>query len=114
MDFVDIDSCLDGNPPAMSKSELYKYWPPFLVARDLGCMNFYRKYIPYFELRAASLRDFAKLKMTASVIELFTSDHAAAYKDLIGALVSDTCLARHNPTKRPYLLTDFTKFGFGY
>ena len=118
MEFVGIDACLNGNRPAMSKSELYKHWPPFLVARDvasfLGFVNFYGKYIPYFELRAAPLRTFANLKMTASVIELFTSDHAAAYKDLIGALVSDTCLARHNPAKRPYLLTDFTKFGFGY
>ena len=102
----------------MSKSELYKHWPPFLVARDvasfLGFMNFYRKFIPYFDHRAATLRDLAKLEMTASVVKLLTPDHAAAQKDLIDALVSDPCLARHDPEKRPYLLTDYSKFGFGY
>ena len=30
------------------------------------------------------------------------------------ALLSDPCLARFDPAKRPYLLTNFSKFGFGY
>ena len=118
MDFFGIDSCLDGNRPAMSKSELYKNWPPFLVARDiasfLGFMNFYGKFIPYFEHRAAPLRDLAKLEMIAPVVELLNPTHVAAKKDLIGALVSDPCLARHDPATRPYLISDFSKFGFGY
>ena len=36
MEFVGVDSCLDGNRPAMSKSELYKNWPPFKVACDIA------------------------------------------------------------------------------
>ena len=118
MEFVGVDACLGGNRPTMSKSELYKHWPPFLVARDiasfLGFVSFYGKFIPYFEHRAAPLHDLARLKMTAPVVELLTHTHEAARKDLIGALVSDSCLARHDPAKRPFLLTDFSKFGFGY
>ena len=77
-------------------------------------MNFYGKYIPYFEHRAAPLRNLAKLEMTAPVVELLNTSHADAKTDLIEALVSDPCLACHDPAKRPYLLTDFSKFGFGY
>ena len=118
MEFVGVDSCLDNNRPAMFKSELYKHWPPFLVARDvasfLGFMNFYGKFIQYFEHRTAPLRDIAELEMTAYIFELLTPAHAAAQKDLIGALTSDLCLARHYPEKCPYLLIDYSKFGFGY
>ena len=79
MEFVGVDSCLIGNRPAMSKSKLYKQWPPFVVARDiasfLGFMNFYSKFITYFKHRAAPLCILAKLKMTASVDTLLKSTH---------------------------------------
>ena len=77
-------------------------------------MNFYGKFIPYFEHRAAPLCDLAKLEMTVCIIDLLTPAHASTRTDLIGALISDPCLARHDPEKRPYLLTDYSKFGFGY
>ena len=118
MEFVSVDSCLDGNRPAISKSELYKHWPPFFVARDiasfLGFVNFYSKCIPYFEHRAAPLRDLAKFEITAPVESMFILDHEAANKDLIGALVSDSCLTHHDPNTNFYLVTDYSDFEFGY
>ena len=70
-EFFGVDCCDDGNRPAMSKSELYKYWPPFVVARDVasftGFMHFYGKFIPYFEHRATPLWALAELKMTAPI-----------------------------------------------
>ena len=62
----------------------------------LGFVNFYSKFIPYFEHRAAPLRDLAKLEMTASVEALLNPTHEAAKKDLIDALVSDPCIARQD------------------
>ena len=118
LEFVGVDSCVDGNRPAQSKRELIKHWLPLLYARDvasfLGFINFYGPYIPYFEHRASALRDLAKFAPDVSIIDLLTPAHAAAREDLIMALLSDPCLARFDPAKRPYLLTDFSKFGFGY
>ena len=41
-------------------------------------------------------------------------EHHKAREDLIMAILSDPCVARYDFNKRPYLLTDFSKKGFGY
>ena len=67
-----------------------------------------------FEHRASALRDLAKLDPETCIVDQLKPEQAAAKKDLIMALLSDPCLARFDPSKRSYLLTDFSKFGFDY
>ena len=52
--------------------------------------------------------------MEADITALMTPAHAAEQEDMILALTSDPCIACFDYTKRPYLLTDFSKLGFGY
>ena len=40
--------------------------------------------------------------------------HHKAREDMIMAILSDPCVARSDFNKRPYLLTNFSKRGFGY
>ena len=47
-------------------------------------------------------------------MDQWTDAHEAARTDLIKAILDDPCLARYDYAKRPYLLTDFSKLGFGY
>jgi hypothetical protein len=71
-------------------------------------------YIPYFEQRVASLRPLASMDMDADVSGLMTAERQRARKDMISAIIDDPCIARYDFRKRPYLLTDFSKLGFGY
>ena len=41
-------------------------------------------------------------------------EHFKPQEDLIVAILSDPCLARFDYKMLPYLLTDFSKKGFGY
>ena len=77
-------------------------------------MNFYSKFIPYFENRATPLCTLAKLEMKTYVENLLTPAHHTARADLIGDLVYAPCIARHDCTKRNYLLTGYSWLGFGY
>ena len=118
MEFVGHDVCQDGNRPAQSKHGLVKTWPKFKEARDvssfLGFANFYSAYIPYFEQRAGPLRKLAMMDAEVDITNLMTEDCVNARADLIEAILSDPCIARFDFQKRPYLLTDFCKLGFGF
>ena len=48
------------------------------------------------------------------ITDLLTPAHEAAKLDMIDAIYSDPCTAQFDYKKRPYLLTDFSKKGFGY
>ena len=41
-------------------------------------------------------------------------EYHKAREDMIMAILSDPCVARYDFNKHPYLLTDFSKKGFGY
>ena len=41
-------------------------------------------------------------------------EHHKAREDMMTAILSDLCVVRYDFNKRPYLLTDFSKKGFGY
>ena len=117
LEFVGTDVCEDGNRPAQSKHQLLQNWPPFTCARDvasfLGFVNFYSRFIPYFEQRAAPLRALAKMELDTKITSL-TDEQEHAEVDLKEAILSDPCIARYDCMKRQYLLTDFSKAGFGY
>jgi hypothetical protein len=59
MDFFGIDVCESGNRPDMSKHELRAHWSPFTTVRGvasfIGFLNFYSRFIPYFEKQVAPL-----------------------------------------------------------
>ena len=118
MEFVRHDVCTNGNRPAQSKHSLLKSWPVFKNSRDvssfLGFMNFYAAYIPWFEERAAPLRELANLDMQSNIKPLMKEEHFKAREDLIMAILSDPYLAHFDYKKRPYLLSIFSKRGFGY
>ena len=80
----------------------------------LGFLSFYSMYILYFEQRVSCLRQLASLDMEADVTQLLTKEHEDARRDMILAITSDPCIARHDYKKRSYLLTDFSKLGFGF
>ena len=71
-------------------------------------------YIPYFEQRVASLNPLASMDMDADITGLMTEERKRAREDMISAIIEDPCVARYDFCKRPYLLTGFSKFGFGY
>ena len=95
-----------------------KTWPPFEVARDvvsfLGFLNFYSMYIPYFEQRVASLRTLAKFDIDHDITGMLNIEHDSSKVNMINAVTSDPFINRYGFKKSPYLLTDFSKVGFGY
>ena len=117
MEFVGVDVCDDGNRPAMSKHELVKHWPAFVTVRDVssfvGFMNFYANWIPLFAQRISPLRSIITKSMDDTIGAL-TDEQSTARTDMISAICDDPVIARYDYTKRPYLLTDFSKKGFGY
>ncbi len=60
-EFVGNDVCADGNHPAQSKHQLLSTWPkPKLVkyiAKFIGFVQFYSKYINHFEVKATPLHE---------------------------------------------------------
>ena len=66
------------------------------------------------EQRVACLRLLASMDMDADITHLMTDERKRTREDMISAILSDPCIARYDFRKRPYLLTDFSKLGFGY
>ena len=54
------------------------------------------------------------MDLDTEVSSLMAGGHHKAREDMIMAILSDTCVAKYDFNKRPYLLTDFSKRGFGY
>ena len=60
------------------------------------------------------MRELIKLELDTPIEKLMKDEHFKAREDMIMSLLSDPCLARFDWKKRPYLLTDFSKVGFGW
>jgi hypothetical protein len=58
---VGNDVCADGNLPAQSKHQLLSTWPKSKLVKDIakfiGSVQFYSKYINHFELQVTPLRE---------------------------------------------------------
>ncbi len=117
MEFIDIDVCKNSNRPVMSKHELLSHWPPFTTARDvtsfIGFLDFYSRFIPYFEQQVAQLSALSNQSMEAPVGAL-TEAQAKLRLDMIDAICSDPYVACFDSTKQLYLMTDFSKMGFRF
>jgi len=117
-EFVGIDVSIDGNPPAMSKHELLRHWPSPELVRDVasfvGFLQFYSKFIPFFEVRSLPLRIIMEREYNEAVGESWTDEAQTTFDDLKQSILCDPCLRRFDYRKLTVLRTDFSARGFGY
>ena len=117
-EFVGIDVCADGNRPAMSKHQLLEHWPTPIIVRDIakfvGFMQFYSRFIPNFEVRITPLRELLREEYTTTLGDKWSLEAAAAWDDMRHAVLKDPCLRRYDHRKLLVLRTDFSAEGMGY
>ncbi len=118
-EFIGIDVCLDGNRPAMSKHQLLEHLPqPEIVpdvAKIVGFVQFYSKFIPQFKLQIAPHHDLTtKFEYTDPVTPHWTSAAQDSIEDIKSSILLDPCLMRFNHQQLIVLCTDFLSRGFGY
>ena len=102
----------------MSKHHLIETWPaPALVsdvAKFVGFIKFYARFIPHFEVHIAPLRVILLNKYTDRVDPYWSDAAKAAFDEMRQAILSDPCLRRFNHRKLLVLRTDLSANGFGY
>jgi hypothetical protein len=117
-ELVGINVCPEGNHPAKSKHQLLETWPaPELVrnvAKFLGFVQFYSRFIPNFEIRVKDLRTVTKQDYTENVGPHWIPEAQAAWEDLKGAILADPCIQRFDHRKLIVLRSNFSAKGFGY
>jgi hypothetical protein len=115
-EFVGIDVCPEGNRPAKSKHQLLETWlAPELVrnvAKFLGFVQFYSRFIPNFEICVEALRTVTKQDYTKDAGPHWTLEAQAAWEDLKGAILADPCIQRFDHRKLIVLRSDFSAKGF--
>jgi hypothetical protein len=118
-EFVGNDVCLDGNCPAQSKHQLLTTWPhPELVrdiAKFIGFVQFYRKFIHHFELHVTPLHELVtKSDYVDPVAPIWTDAAQRAIENLKKSILADPCLMRFDHNRLVVLRTNFSTTGFGY
>jgi hypothetical protein len=118
-EFVGNDVCVDRNRPAQSKHQLLSTWPKPKIVKDIakfiGFVQFYRKYINHFELRVTPLHELTINNEYTNTVEPIWFDAAQhALNDLKGAILANPCLMHFNHTCLVVLSTNFSSKGFGY
>ncbi len=102
----------------MSKHQLLDHWPTqeFVrnVANFIGFVQFYRAFIPYFEVGAKPLRDIMQHEYTLRVGDLWTPAAAATFDELCQCNLCNPCLCLFNHRKLTVLWTNILSQGFGY
>ncbi len=84
------------------------------MAKFLGFVQFYSRFIPNFEIRVEALRTVTKQDYTVDVGPHWTPEAQAAWEDLKGAILADPCIQRFDHRKLIVLRSDFSAKGFGY
>jgi hypothetical protein len=111
--------CLCGQTrPAQSKHQLLSTWPkPDLVkdiAKFIGFVQFYSKYINHFELRVTPLRELTiNNEYTDLVAPIWSNATQHALNDLKEAILA-LCLRHFNHMRLVVLRTNFLSKGLGY
>ena len=117
-DFVGVDVCADGNRPAQSKHQLLQHWPTPTVVRDVakfvGFLQFYSRFIPHFEVRILAFRELMKEDYASPLGSTWTPSHLAIFNEMRNALLDDPCLKRYDHRKLLVLRNDFSADGFGH
>ena len=117
-EFVGVDVCADCNRPAQSKHQLLQHWPtPTIVwdvAKFVGFLQFYSRFIPHFEVRILAFRELMTEDYASPLGSAWTPSHLAIFNEMRNALLDDPCLNRYDHHKLLVLRTDFSADGFGY
>ncbi len=117
-EYVGINVCPEVNRPAKSKHQLLETWPAPELVRDvakfLGFVQFYLRFIPKFEIHLEALRTVTKQDYTKDVGPHWTPEAQAAWEDLKGAILADPCIQCFDHHKLIVLQRDFSAKGFGY
>ncbi len=96
VEFVGIDVCHDGNRPAMSKHQLLVHWPtPVIicdVAKFVGFLQFYARFIPNFEVRILPLCKIMKEDYTSTIGSAWTPAANNAFRAMRQAILANPCL----------------------
>ena len=102
----------------MSKHQLLKHWPTLVivcdVAKFVGFMQFYSRFIPNFEIRITALRKILREEYMMPLENLWMEEANNAFTDMRHAILSDPCLRQYDHRKLLVLRTDFLAEGFGY
>ena len=84
------------------------------MAKFLGFVQFYSRFIPNFEIRVEALRTVTKQEYTEDVGPHWTPEAQAAWEDLKGSILADPCIQRFDHRELIVLRTNFSAKGFGY
>jgi hypothetical protein len=102
----------------MSKHQLLTHWPTPVIIRDVakfvGFMQFYSRFIPNFEIRITALREILCEEYMMPLGNLWMEEANNAFTDMRHAILSDPCLRQYDHRKLLVLRTDFSAEGFGY
>ncbi len=97
---------------------LLKTWPApeFVrnIAKFIGFAQFYSRFIPNFEMRAAPLCTLIKGEYTDPIAQHWTPEAETAWNNLKGTILLDPCIHHFNYRKLVILRIDFSSMGFGY
>ena len=85
------------------------------IARFLGFIGFYAKWVPNIELKALPLRKIIRENNYQDKItnEMWTKIENDTFECLKDAILQEPILQRADPDKRFYLKTDFSAIGMG-
>ena len=119
VEYVGHDITANGNCPAKSKFDMINEWklPPTgqSLSSFVGLINFYHKYIPYFELKLKPLRQLCRKFFRKTIpTEAWTPTLITLFNEMKTAITSSPVCARFDPYKPIFLKTDWSAEGMGY
>ena len=119
VEYVGHDLTATGNCPAQSKFELIRNWELPTAGPSLhsfiGLLNFYHKYIPFFELTVKPLRALERKFHRKPIPEsAWSEDLKALFEELKDLVTSSPLLIRYDPMKPVFLKTDWSSYGMGF
>ncbi len=111
-EFIGNNVCPNRNRPAQSKHQFHQTWPkPEIicnVAKFIGFIQFYRKYIHHFELQISSLQTLTiKQEYTEPVNGIWNDGCQCFFDDIRQAIISDPCLLHFNHWRLVILRINF-------
>jgi hypothetical protein len=102
----------------MSKHQLLHHWPSPVIVRNIakfvGFMQFYSRFIPNFKVRIAPLQELMWEKYTELLGAKWTSITFAAWDNMHQAVLKDPRLHWYDHQKLLILHINFSAKGFGY
>ena len=119
VEYVGHNMTANGNCPAQSKFDLIKEWKLPTNGTSLhsfiGLINFYHRYIPYFEIIIKPLRTLErKYRRKPIPTPVWTPDLIALFDDMKSKITSSPIIRRYDTKLPTFLKTDWSSFGMGW